>query len=428
MTMEVRRRVLVIAYYFPPMGLSGVQRTAKFVKYLPAFGWHPTVLTVEPTGYLARDESLLAELDPSAVSIVRTPAAGPGRLLAAREVVKLPSERTRKILSAASDTLFFPDNKIGWKRRAVARALELHGETPFDLIFATAPPFTDFLIGAEVKEAIRKPLVFDYRDPWADYPFRFHLTPFHRMRHVALEAGALRASSHVVTTSRRVKEILIKRYPFLGFHDVDIIPQGYDPEDYPAGSDLVPASRATGKMRITYAGVFWEDRVPDHFLQGLHDLLQERPRLRGRIEAMFVGTFRDENHRLVSKLGLQDAVVVRDYLPHRACVDVLRSSDVLWAVAGDDLGTPGKLYEYIGARKPILALLPEGFLRQAVQEAGGIVVGPRDVPAIKAALSDLFDRFEKRTLPAPADEVVRKYDRKALTGALVKLFESLIEP
>jgi glycosyltransferase involved in cell wall biosynthesis len=181
-------------------------------------------------------------------------------------------------------------------------------------------------------------------------------------------------------------------------------------------------------MRITYAGVFWEDRVPDHFLQWLHDLLQERPRIRGRIEAMFVGTFRDENHRLVSKLGLQDAVVVRDYLPHRACVDVLRSSDVLWAVAGDDLGTPGKLYEYIGARKPILALLPEGFLRQAVQEAGGIVVGPRDVPAIKAALSDLFDRFEKRTLPAPADEVVRKYDRKALTGALVKLFESLIEP
>jgi glycosyltransferase involved in cell wall biosynthesis len=426
--MEVQRRVLVIAYYFPPMGLSGVQRTAKFVKYLPAFGWHPTVLTVEPTGYLARDESLLAELDPSAVSIVRTPAAGPGRLLAAREVVKLPSERTRKVLSAASDTLFFPDNKIGWKRRAVARALELHGETPFDLIFATAPPFTDFLIGAEVKEAIRKPLVFDYRDPWADYPFRFHLTPFHRMRHAALEAGALRASSHVVTTSRRVKEILIKRYPFLGFHDVDIIPQGYDPEDYPAGSDRVPASRATGKMRITYAGVFWEDRVPDHFLQGLHDLLQERPKLRGRIEAMFVGTFRDENHRLVSKLGLQDAVVVQDYLPHRACVDVLRSSDVLWAVAGDDLGTPGKLYEYIGARKPILALLPEGFLRQAVQEAGGIVVGPRDVPAIKAALSDLFDRFEKRTLPAPPDEVVRKYDRKALTGTLVKLFESLIEP
>lgn len=426
--MEARRRVLVIAYYFPPMGLSGVQRTSKFVKYLPAFGWHPTVLTVEPTGYLARDESLLEELDPAAVTIARTPAAGPGRIFAQREVVKLPGERTRKFLSRVSDTFFIPDNKIGWKRRAVARALELHGETPFDLIFATAPPFTDFMIASEVKAAIGKPLVFDYRDPWVDYPFKFYLTPFHRLRHAFLEAQALRASSHVVATSRRVKELLIKRYRFLSFHDVDIIPQGFDPADFPAVPAQPRAPRPGGKMRITYAGIFWEDRIPDHFLQALHDLFQERPKLRGRIEATFVGTFREENHRLVSRLGLQDAVVVKEYLPHRECVDILRSSDVLWAVAGDDLGTPGKLYEYIGARKPILALLPEGFLRQAIQEAGGTVVFPTDVPAIKAALVDFFERFEKHSLPVPDEEVVCKYDRKALTGALVKLFESLIEP
>jgi glycosyltransferase involved in cell wall biosynthesis len=130
----------------------------------------------------------------------------------------------------------------------------------------------------------------------------------------------------------------------------------------------------------------------------------------------------------VSKLGLQDAVVVKEYLPHRDCVEVLRSADVLWAVSGDDLGTPGKLYEYIGARKPILALLPDGFLRQTVEEAGGTVVPPTDVPAIKAALADFFDRFEKHALPTPDEEVVRKYDRKVLTGNLVKLFESLIEP
>ena len=426
--MEARRRVLVIAYYFPPMGLSGVQRTAKFVKYLPAFGWHPTVLTVEPTGYLARDESLLEELDQSAVTIVRTPAAGPGRVFANREVVKLPGERTRKLLSRVSDTVFFPDNKIGWKRRAVARALELHGETPFDLIFTTAPPFTDFLIGAEVKEAIGKPLVFDYRDPWVDYPFRFYLTPFHRMRHSYLEKNALRASSHVVTTSRRVKELLINRYPFLSFHDVDIISQGFDPADFPGVPGRPRAARAGGKMKIAYAGVFWEDRIPDHFLQALHDLFQERPKLRGRIEAEFVGTFREENHRLVSKLGLQDAVVVKEYLPHKDCVEVLRSADVLWAVSGDDLGTPGKLYEYIGARKPILALLPDGFLRQTVEEAGGTVVPPTDVPAIKAALANLFDRFEKHALQTPDEGVVRKYDRKVLTGNLVKLFEALIEP
>ena len=92
------RRVLVIAYYFPPMGLSGVQRSLKFVKYLPQFGWQPTVLTVEPWGYLARDESLLADLEGKSVEIVRIPAAGPGRFFKKKEVVELPPERLRKIV------------------------------------------------------------------------------------------------------------------------------------------------------------------------------------------------------------------------------------------------------------------------------------------------------------------------------------------
>lgn len=159
------RRVLVVAYYFPPMGLSGVQRTLKFVKYLPQFGWLPTVLTVEPRGYFARDESLLQDLDGRDIRVVRTPAAGPGRFFAKKEVVSLPPERTRKFLSRISDAVFFPDNKIGWKKRAVAVALALHSETPFDLVFTTAPPFTDFLIGSAIKKHIDRPLVFDYRAP-----------------------------------------------------------------------------------------------------------------------------------------------------------------------------------------------------------------------------------------------------------------------
>ena len=127
------------------MGLSGVQRTLKFVKYLPTFGWKPTVLTVTPGGYFAQDESLLAEIQSPDIRIVRTKTAGPGKLFASREVVKVPSERMRKFFSRLSDTFFIPDNKIGWRRRAVAKAVELHKETPFDLVFATAPPFTDFL-------------------------------------------------------------------------------------------------------------------------------------------------------------------------------------------------------------------------------------------------------------------------------------------
>ena len=429
------RRVLVVAYYFAPMGLSGVQRTLKFVKYLPQYGWHPTVLTVEPTGYIARDETLLEELDPRTTTVVRTAQAGPARFWARKEVVRLPKERVRKLLSRISDSVFIPDNKIGWKARAVERAVRLHAEQPFDLVFATAPPFTDLLIGKEIKKRINRPLVFDYRDPWVDYPFKFFPTPMHRWANVGLEKSALRASSHVITTNRRVKEILLKRYQFLTYHDVEIIPQGYDPEDFrdlaPVATSAGPARRkrskaANPKMRVTYAGIFWEDRVPDHFLQALHDLFKEKPRLRGLIEAVFIGNFREENRKLVTRLALQDAVVVHGYLPHRECVRRLVESDVLWMIVGDDVGSPGKVYEYIGARKPILGCAPEGFIKSTILEAGGKVVAPADVAGIKRCLLEYFDKFERNALEGPAEEVVQKYDRRVLTGALVRLFEDLM--
>ena len=425
------RRVLVIAYYFPPMGLSGVQRTLKFVKYFPTFGWHPTILTVEPRAYIAEDQSLLEELPPEA-RVVRTGAAGPGKVLSRQRVTGLPRERVRKVLSRFSDTVFIPDNKIGWKRRAVAAALELHQEAPFDLIFATAPPFTSFLIGQTLKRHIGRPLVFDYRDPWVDYPFKFYPTPLHKKANVLLERSALRASSHIVTTSRRVKEILLSRYGFLSHHDIDIISQGFDPADYPprdgAEESRPRRSSPDGRMRVTYAGILWEDRVPDYFLRALHEVFKEFPRLRGRIEARFVGTFRPEYHKLISRLGLQDAVTVMDYLPHRECVQELLESDVLWMILGDDLGTPGKVYEYIGARKPILGCVPPGFMRATIQEAGGTVVNPDDVEGIKAALLQYFDQFEHHRLPSPPERIVAKYNREKLTLELVRIFESLIEP
>ena len=119
------RKVLVIAYYFPPMGLSGVQRTLKFVKYFPKFQWMPTVLTVTSTGYFAKDESLLKEIVPFGIEVVRTNSFDPNRLFRKQEVVKMPAERTRKILSRISDSIFIPDNKIGWKGPALKKAAEL---------------------------------------------------------------------------------------------------------------------------------------------------------------------------------------------------------------------------------------------------------------------------------------------------------------
>src|SRR5512140_2226213 len=131
------RKVLVIAYYFPPMGLSGVQRTLKFVKYLPAYGWQPTVLTVTPTGYFAQDYSLLEEIHLPEVKVERVGSLDPNRLFRKKGVVKMPSERWRKVLTYISDTFFIPDNKIGWRKKALKAASKLFEAEQFDVIFAT---------------------------------------------------------------------------------------------------------------------------------------------------------------------------------------------------------------------------------------------------------------------------------------------------
>jgi glycosyltransferase involved in cell wall biosynthesis len=419
------RNVLVIAYYFPPMGLSGVQRTLKFVKYLPQFGWQPTVLTVTPTGYFAQDYTLLEEIRALHIDIERVGSLDPNRLFRKKGVVKMPSERWRKILTYLSDMFFIPDNKIGWKRKALKAAEKLFAEKQFEIIFATAPPFTDFLIGEELSKKFKKPLVVDYRDPWHEYPFKYYPTPLHKWRNYVLEKRVVHAASRILTTNRRVKELILKRYKSLEYNDVIILPQGYDPQDFVNGSLQPPK---TTKMRITHAGVFYGDRTPEYFLQALKKIFNEQKELKGHIEACFIGNLHDEHLKLIATMQLEEHVVTTGYLDHAHCVQYLMASDVLWLMLNNDSQSPGKLYEYLGARKPVIACVNDGFLSQTIEEAeAGVILRPDDVDGIAKNILRYYELFKTKQLPAPNEEVVLKYDRVELTNELSKIFGFLVE-
>jgi len=425
MTDGKTRNVLVIAYYFPPMGLSGVQRTLKFVKYLPQFGWQPTVVTVTPTGYFAEDYTLLDELQPLNIDIIRIGSLDPNRLFRKKGVVKLPSEFMRELFSFLSDVFFVPDNKIGWKKR-VLRDLDglLKGKT-FNLIFATAPPFTDFLIGKKLSERYNVPLVIDYRDVWHEYPYKTYPTPLHKYLNHRLEKGVLRSASAIITTNRRVKELLLKRYKFLQYNDVKIIPQGYDPADF---ADSKPGKRHDKKFRIAHAGTFYADRTPENFLKAVRQALETEPALAEKLELHFIGAFRDSDRKLITSLGLDRFSTIHGYLDHRPCVRELLAADVLWLTLGNDKQSPGKVYEYLGARKPILACVPDGFIKQTIAEAGAaIVVHPDDVDGIARAVVEFFKQHQRGKLPKPRDEVVERYNRVTLTEELAKVFGFLTE-
>ncbi len=420
------RKVLFIAYYFPPMGLSGVQRTMKFAKFLLKYGWKPTVLTVEPTGYYAFDETLLKEVEEAGVKIVRTPSYDINRLFKKRGIIKMPSERLRKILQFFGDLLFIPDTKIGWKSTAVTTASELLKQERFDLIFATAPPQTDFLVGAALKRKFDIPLVVDYRDAWLDYPFKYFPTPLHRFWHRHLEKGVLKAADRVIVTHRRVKESILRHYPFVGYNEVSIISQGFDPEDFPV---TISEKRTRPiRMKIAHAGTFYARRNPGVFLQALANLIQANPKLRGRIEVNFIGNVREEDRHLMKRLDLQNVVNFLGYLPHKECVRNLVESDLLWFVIDNDYQTPGKLYEYFGAHKAMIASLVEGYTKQLINESGAVMCVPlKDVAAHERALFEQFKRFEQKKLERVPDAFASKFNRLVLTGELAKQFESLMD-
>ncbi len=420
------KKVLIISYYFPPMGGSGVQRTLKFAKYLPQFGWQPTILTVGPTAYYTKDESLLKEIEHLNIPIVRTQSTDPNSVVRKKkEIVKMPKERTRRILNFISDLFFIPDNKIGWKRHALKAATELIAKEKFDVIFATSPPVTDFLIGVELKKRHNIPLVIDYRDSWLQYPFKFFPTPLHRYIHFKKEKRVVHKSDMITVTHRRVKEELLTRHKFLRHTDVTILPHGFDPEDVRISNpEILPHIE---KMRITYSGMFYGNITPVYFLQALAKVFKEHAQLRGRIEACFVGLFRPEHINLVNQLGLQNAVNLVGYLEHKEAVKYLLASDVLWVMMQDDWTTPGKIFEYIGTGKTIFGCVPKGYIRSIIEEAGGTCVEPTDVTAIAAAIVEQYHRYERKELRGARPDVADRYNRIKLTGELSKIFTKFLE-
>jgi glycosyltransferase involved in cell wall biosynthesis len=436
--------VLVIAYYFPPMGLSGVQRTLKFVKYLPEFGWRPIVLTAGETPYYARDESLLEELEPliekGNIRIVRTEESGaPGFKSKGRKSdggeMKLPSARYQRFRSMVLQTIYQPDSRIKWKASALEAAEKIFEEERIDAILTTAPPYTDFLIARELSKRHNVPFLMDYRDAWvSNSALNFYATPFHKAYARKLEDDCLRGSGAVTVISRPMKEVLLRHYPFLRHEDVIILPHGYDSTDFAAASGERERFRNPEKFRMTYGGAFYvgyPGRSPVPMLEAVKLAIQKEPRIQDDLELVFAGIVHKDYARAMEKTGLMKNIVVMGYLPHREEVALLLASDVLWMIAADPFSTPGKLYEYLGTHKPILGLVKPGSTSEKILKdyGAGITVPPKDISAIADAVIDLYHRWRKSLLPHNVNlPFVQSFDRRALTREMARQLGLMLRP
>jgi glycosyltransferase involved in cell wall biosynthesis len=420
---DVMCRVLVVAYYFPPMGLSGVQRVAKFVKYLRAYNWEPTVLTVEPRGYFAFDDSLLDELERADIEIRRVPSADPTTIFRPRERVAFPSERRRRFMSLISQALFVPDNKRGWIRPAVAEGIRILDEKRFDAVFSTAPPYSAHLVGLQLSQYANLPLITDFRDDWVGNPRHRYVTPWHRSRHEALERRVTRNSHAITTINRRIQDRLVARnLGAAGFNRVFVLPQGYDPEDFP----LATVAPNKDRMTFLYTGMFYDTQRPDTFLIGLARAMERVPEMRGPVCARFVGLFPEKAKELLTDLGLNDVVELDGYLPHRRTVERMLEADILWMTIGSAPGnetiSTGKVHEYMGTRKPILGLVPEGAARDVLLKYGAAILAhPEDADETSRAIESLYRMWRDDALPAADEAFVHSFDRQAITRQLASI-------
>jgi len=407
--------------------MGGVQRISKFTKYLPDFDFEPLVLTSSIAEYYAKDEELLKEIEERKIKVFR--AGGKDKVISKGSGISAGrSENFRKFLSKSVQVFLTPDTKILWKKTAIEKAENIIKKEKPDIIFATAPPYTDFLIGEFLSSKYSIPLVIDYRDAWVDCPYNFYPTPFHKIYNEKLEKRILEKSSAIVTINQEIKDIILNRYKGIPESKIRIITQGYDAEDFiNSGNKEKPENI----FRITYSGSFFNLMTPEYFLKGLRRAIDMKPEMAGRIEAMFLGLFPGEYSELIKKLNLEKTVNLKGYLNHKECIEYIKSSDALWFMIGESkwsyMISTGKLFEYIGSGKPILGCVPNGTAKKLLEQyENSLICAPGDIDSISRYIVKLYELFKTGTSPEVNKNFLEKFSRKKLTSELADLFDKTL--
>ncbi|HOT95966.1 MAG TPA: glycosyltransferase family 4 protein [bacterium] len=434
-------RVLITTYYFPPAGGAGVQRTLKFVKYLREFGWEPVVLTARDADYPARDETLLQEI-PEGIKIYRAPLFEPYRLYrwftgkpagTATDIATLTrdaqedrkwSERLSEGIRAA---LFVPDARMTWFFPALHLGRKILNAEKIDLIFSSAPPYTTHLIGRRLKRASGLPWVADFRDSWIGWLSTPHWRPAPaRALEFRMEKQVLTEADHILTVSAGVKEDLLSRHPDLRDTRWCYLPNGFDAADL---AGIPPKPKAPG-FTLIYTGSLYGNRNPRSLLRALEQLVEEQF---APLEALHIRLVGRVGEAILQEIAASPAGRFFDHIPyvsHAESLQYLLAADAALLIIDDSPANrgilTGKLFEYIGARLPILALAPEGEASTLIRRHGlGFCIPPGDSEGIAAVLRRLL-RKEYPRHQEQGEDARRLFERREQTRQLAALFDEMI--
>jgi glycosyltransferase involved in cell wall biosynthesis len=409
------KRVLMVAFHFPPQrGSSGVQRTLKFAQYLPAHGWRPSVLTAAARAHASTGADQLGEIAPG---------------LEVKRAFALDSARHLAIKGRYLGLTALPDRWISWALGAVPAGLGMIRRLRPAVLWSTYPIATAHLIGLALHRLSGVPWVADMRDPMLDdeYP-RGRLA---RKAAAWIEARTVAACSRVVCTTPGALRSYRARYPELPAARFALIENGYDEENFSAAERLAAAPRAAdAPLVLLHSGIIYpSERDPRPLFAALAALLHDglvagvklRVVLRASVHEHFL-------RQLSAEHGLQQVVEVAPPLPYAEALAEMLAADglLLLQAANCNDQIPAKLYEYLRARRPILALTDSaGDTAQALRQAGIDSIGPLDdQPAIMTALAAFLAGLASAQLPSAA--IVASHARSARAAQLAALFDAVL--
>ncbi|OGC04355.1 hypothetical protein A2V82_05775 [candidate division KSB1 bacterium RBG_16_48_16] len=435
-------KVLVITYYFPPSGGAGVQRTLKFVKYLRDFGWEPVVLTAAKADYPVYDESLFAEIPPG-TKVYRSKIIEPYKIYRlftgkksdeSADIATLSLDRQAKgklserIAEWMRATFFVPDARIGWRRYARRLGRKIIAREGIDLIYSSAPPYTAHLIGMDLHKRSGVPWVADFRDSWVGWLStpQWRPKPCRRME-LNMEESVLRQADKILAAYDGVKQDLLSRHAEYNDDRWVLLSNGYDQSDF---KEIVPASKPP-KLTITYTGSIYGKRNPEYLIRALEQLQEQGSDVVDMIHIRLVGRIGEPIKKRIQESPIRSVFEIIPYVKHHESLAYLLATDVSLLIIDDAPANrgilPGKLFEYIGAGRPILALAPDDDAATLIKnEKMGIVVPPKDVEAIQAALVDLAERYQQNQLAFTISTALRRqFERRYLTEKLAKVFDEV---
>jgi len=452
------KKVMVIASEFPPRGVGNILRTVKLVKHLPSFGWKPYVLTISERCIEKFDHSYDHEI-PKEVCVIRVFYPNPFVLIDRRwyrkvgyrglEVVSEGKGNNRKeraflkfvikkrifsIVRFIRKKLFIPGESILWLPFAVTKGLWVCVKEKIDVLYSTAPSYTNHLVGLVLKLLTGKGWMADYRDLWTGCPTR-RLSPGFRKRiEEWMDAMVLKKADAVNIVSPKWREFLLKRFPFLSPEKVTCYTNGYDPEDY---EGIPEVKRLDSKWRITYAGSVLRGYPTPLFLRAIGELCNEIPGMREEVEVNFYGDIRDEQliqiNKVIEEFSLKKNVLVNGRITRQRALEVMRNSNLLLLMyiegeLNEDGCIPAKLFEYIGAQRPIFAIVPkDGSAAEIIQLGNmGHVVSPSSYDEIKNSLRSLYLQYKDGgNIYKPNYSYLRQFERKYIVNKLAEIFDML---